>query len=127
MSKSTLHPEPTDTERRDDYPHSLPRIDLHQHGPRKSYWWIWLLLFAGITYGCYALYNLEQAKKAGDAELRASMKPRVAPVVVQVVGSGNLPVYLEGLGTVTPFNTVTVRPRVDGQITAITFTEGQFV
>jgi multidrug efflux system membrane fusion protein len=40
---------------------------------------------------------------------------------------GDLPVYFDGLGTVTAFNTVTVHSRVDGQITKINFLEGQFV
>jgi multidrug efflux system membrane fusion protein len=40
---------------------------------------------------------------------------------------GDLPVYFNGLGTVTAFNTVTVRSRVDGQITKINFKEGQSV
>jgi multidrug efflux system membrane fusion protein len=36
-------------------------------------------------------------------------------------------VYLQGLGTVTAFNTVTVKTRVDGQLVNIAFREGQFV
>jgi multidrug efflux system membrane fusion protein len=51
----------------------------------------------------------------------------VVPVVVATAQRGDLPVYFNGLGTVTAFNTVTVRSRVDGQITKINFTEGQFV
>jgi len=38
-----------------------------------------------------------------------------------------MPVYLEGIGTVQAFNTVTVRARVDGQVTKIAFIEGQDV
>jgi multidrug efflux system membrane fusion protein len=38
-----------------------------------------------------------------------------------------MPVYLRGLGTVTAFNTVTVRSRVDGQLIHVNFKEGQFV
>jgi multidrug efflux system membrane fusion protein len=38
-----------------------------------------------------------------------------------------LPVYFNGLGTVTAFNTVTVRSRVDGQLISVAFKEGQFV
>jgi multidrug efflux system membrane fusion protein len=49
------------------------------------------------------------------------------PVVVASAQKGDLPVYLNGLGTVTAFNTVTVRSRVDGQIVKVNFTEGQFV
>jgi multidrug efflux system membrane fusion protein len=51
----------------------------------------------------------------------------VVPVVVATAQRGDLPVYFNGLGTVTAFNTVTVRSRVDGQITKINFQEGQFV
>jgi len=37
----------------------------------------------------------------------------------------DVPIYLEGLGTVQALNTVTIRARVDGQLTHIAFTEGQ--
>ncbi len=49
------------------------------------------------------------------------------PVSVAVVGQSNFPVLLSGLGTVQPFNTVTVRSRVDGEITNIAFKEGNIV
>ena len=51
----------------------------------------------------------------------------VVPVVVATSQRGDLPVYFNGLGNVTAFNTVTVRTRIDGQITRINFQEGQFV
>jgi multidrug efflux system membrane fusion protein len=39
----------------------------------------------------------------------------------------DVPIYLTGLGTVQAFNTVTVKTRVDGEVTKIAFTEGQDV
>jgi len=39
----------------------------------------------------------------------------------------DLPVYLIGLGTVTAYNTVSVRSRVDGQLVHVLFKEGQMV
>jgi len=51
----------------------------------------------------------------------------VVPVVVATATKGDLPVFLNGLGNVTAFNTVTVRSRVDGQIVKINFVEGQNV
>jgi membrane fusion protein, multidrug efflux system len=49
------------------------------------------------------------------------------PVTVAKVKTGDFPVYLNGLGTVEPFVTVTVRSRVDGEVTKVTFKQGQMV
>src|SRR4029077_7389732 len=51
----------------------------------------------------------------------------VVPVVVAPAQLGDLPVYFNGLGTVTAFNTVTVHSRVDGQLISVAFKEGEFV
>ncbi len=53
--------------------------------------------------------------------------PPPVPVVVDEATTGAFPVYLTGLGTVTPLSTVTVRPRVDGQLLSVAFREGQLV
>jgi multidrug efflux system membrane fusion protein len=52
--------------------------------------------------------------------------PRV-PVVAAAVRTRDVSVYLTGLGTVTPLNTVTVKTRVDGELIAVHFKEGQIV
>ncbi len=49
------------------------------------------------------------------------------PIVPGVVAKHDVPIYLDGLGTVQAFNTVNVKARVDGQIDKILFTEGQDV
>ncbi|HVX15791.1 MAG TPA: MdtA/MuxA family multidrug efflux RND transporter periplasmic adaptor subunit [Pirellulales bacterium] len=53
--------------------------------------------------------------------------PRVTPVATAVVRKGDLDLYLNGLGTVTAFYTVTVRSRVEGQLTKVLFNEGELV
>jgi membrane fusion protein, multidrug efflux system len=53
--------------------------------------------------------------------------PPVIPVVTATAIRGNLPIYLDGLGAVTPLNTVTVRTRVDGQLFDLPVREGQMV
>jgi multidrug efflux system membrane fusion protein len=54
-------------------------------------------------------------------------QPKPIPVSAEKTKVGDLPVYLNGLGTVTATNTVTVRSRVDGQLINVAFTEGQIV
>jgi multidrug efflux system membrane fusion protein len=49
------------------------------------------------------------------------------PVIAVAVRKADVPVYLDGVGTVKALNTVTVRPQVDGRLMSINFTEGQNV
>lgn len=52
---------------------------------------------------------------------------RPAPVIVDTARNGDMPVYINALGTITPRNTVTVKSRIDGQLVRVGFTEGQMV
>jgi multidrug efflux system membrane fusion protein len=107
--------------------HTLPNLDLEDGSRSSSHWWIWLLVFAVIGWGCYKLYQYETGKKAALASTKGMMRPHTIPVGAAAAHRGDMPVYLQGLGTVTAFNTVTVKPRVDGQLIAVSFREGQFV
>ena len=49
------------------------------------------------------------------------------PVGVAKVTKGDIPIYMNALGTVTPLATVTVRAQVSGQLSSVNFTEGQMV
>jgi multidrug efflux system membrane fusion protein len=49
------------------------------------------------------------------------------PVVAATAQKGDMPVTLNGLGTVTPLATVTVRTQINGQLMQLGFTEGQEV
>ena len=67
----------------------------------------------------------DQPRKAGGG--RAGMRAPLAPVQAATAVREAVPSYLSGLGTVTAANTVTVRSRVDGQLMALHFQEGQQV
>ncbi|TAL02423.1 MAG: efflux RND transporter periplasmic adaptor subunit [Rhodospirillaceae bacterium] len=55
-------------------------------------------------------------------------KPETAiPVVAGQTVASDVPLYLDGIGTIRAYNTVTVRARVDGELVAVTFREGQDV
>jgi membrane fusion protein, multidrug efflux system len=108
----------------------------------KGHRWLWIVALAGLIAVGYWYFRGSRTSTeaqgpggpAGAAAGKGQGRPGagagggfVVPVVVATAQRGDLPVYFNGLGTVTAFNTVTVRSRVDGQITKINFTEGQFV
>jgi multidrug efflux system membrane fusion protein len=49
------------------------------------------------------------------------------PVIAALTRRADVPVYLDGVGTVRALNTVTVRPQVDGKLLSVNYTEGQQV
>ncbi len=61
------------------------------------------------------------------AKAAAPATPRATPVVASTARTGDLPIFLDALGTVTAFNAVTIRTRVDGQLVKVAFSEGQVV
>jgi multidrug efflux system membrane fusion protein len=131
-------------------PESLPEIILPgEHGPkpprpgkskkRGLIWVLFLLIIAGVAGYAVWRASLPASQRGGPApggggggfggfgggRGRGQLGP--VPVVVQKVGRSSIPVYLNGLGNVTAFYTVTVKSRVDGQIMKVDFNEGDLV
>jgi len=63
----------------------------------------------------------------GKAAPKAAAGPAAIPVSVGQVKLGNLDIYLDALGTVTPVYTVTLTSRVAGELKEVDFREGQMV
>jgi len=112
------------------------RTDESADRPSKSLWWLWVVVIAGIVLGVWYFRARTPSEAANPSAAAAPGRGRggaggmgnfSVSVVVATAQNGDLPVYFNGLGTVTAFNTVTVRSRVDGQITNVAFKEGQFV
>jgi len=118
-------------------PGSATRTAVRANSASGSRWWIWLVAFSVLALAAFWYYRLthNQPKDAAATAPGAGGKTRggpgganfAVPVVVASATTGELPVYFNGLGSVTPLNTVTVRSRVDGQLINVTFKEGQFV
>lgn len=84
----------------------------------------WLALSAIAVGAAGAWAVLVTRRSPADATPHA---PPPVPVVAVTARRGDLPVTLEGIGSVTPLATVTVRSRVDGQLMQVFFREGQQV
>ena len=72
------------------------------------------------------ILGLGCGKQPAPSSARAAMN-QVMPVTVAVAQKKDMPVYLDGLGSVNAFNTVSVKSRVDGQLVEVAFKEGQHV
>jgi multidrug efflux system membrane fusion protein len=78
---------------------------------------------------CGAGYLLSQrapSGQKGDAK-GGRQGPTAIPVAVDTVRQGNIGVYINALGTVTPVYTVTVTSRVVGELQEVHYREGQIV
>ena len=104
--------------------------ETRQRRGRSRIWVILVGLACLVVAGAW-IANGRQAKTPQQAKATggsaAGQQARPVPVVVTPVRIGDLSVYLTALGSVTPLNTVTVKSRVDGQLMATHFTEGQVV
>jgi len=82
---------------------------------------LWIILGLIIIAACvYFLFFSGTGKKD-------STKKPVPIITVGAVVHKDIPVYLDGLGTVQAYNTVTVHTQVDGQLMQVLFAEGQDV
>lgn len=96
---------------------------------RGLIWAVVLLAIAGVAgYAVYHAGDPITTKKGGGGGGGGRGAPSgPVPVVVTKVTRSSIPVYLNGLGNVSPFYTVTVKSRVDGQLMTIHFNEGDLV
>jgi multidrug efflux system membrane fusion protein len=74
-----------------------------------------------------AVFMFTRGRKREAASAAAAHPVRPVPVVVAPAQRRDVPIVLEGLGTVTPFATVSVRAQVDGPLQSVAFREGAVV
>jgi membrane fusion protein, multidrug efflux system len=94
-------------------------------GPRKSHTWIWIVVIILLLLGIFYFYR--QHEKAAQAAAQAKQPRPSAPIATTTARTGDIGVYINALGTVTPVYTATITSRVDGQITNVAYREGQMV
>ncbi len=87
--------------------------------------WQWMQL-SGTLLLLLAFGGCQSANSSKDKQALAATT-RSVPVAVASAVVQDMPVYLTGLGSVTAYNTVSVKSRVDGQLIQVNFREGQQV
>ena len=94
--------------------------------PTRRVPWVWIVLAFALLVGGVYWWQSDAGKPSTPKGSPSGMTPMV-PVRVQAAISESLDIYLRGLGTVTAFNTVTVRSRVQGELIEVLFKEGESV
>ncbi len=108
-------------------------IEIEPKPSNSPAWWRWTkrVLFlaavaaAALTYRTWQPWLQKQLPQPAAQATRPPARP--TPVAIATAKSENVELYLNALGTVTAFNTVTVRSRVDGELKRVEFKEGQSV
>jgi multidrug efflux system membrane fusion protein len=105
-------------------------FDLSPPGVRrrtsKSQWKWWSGLIV-LTIGGYWAATRIFATPAPTAATASAQAHRGVPVSVAKTTLGSLNIYLNGLGSVNAFYTVTLKTRVEGELVKVAFEEGQDV
>jgi multidrug efflux system membrane fusion protein len=102
---------------------SRPVGDQVRPGLRRR--WVWLLILVLVAGGAASFL----VKRHSTAQSAANVPRSPPPIAIatRAAWRGDIAVHLDGLGTVTPLATVTVKTRVDGQLISVNYREGQIV
>jgi multidrug efflux pump subunit AcrA (membrane-fusion protein) len=118
-------------------PNAGPNLSSKRGWLRRRWgWWAGAVAVCVLAAGAYIFFakpGQAQSRTAKPGQAQSTGKPgqnagaRSVPVAATAAKTGDVGVYLSGLGSVTPLNTVTVKSRVDGQLMRVVFREGQVV
>jgi multidrug efflux system membrane fusion protein len=115
----------------------LPAVDpispfdpSQQPRARKGSWvriLVYVVLIGGLGFVVWRVHQNQQLSAQNSAKQAAELASQPIPVQVTAAEQRPMPVYLTSLGTVTPYMSVTVKARVNGELEPVKFTEGQQV
>src|SRR4051794_7050835 len=126
--------------RETEKPHASPEppsdTNTLDEPPPRRHWLRWLLILGAVAVAVYLFAHRPGQAKGGNPQGQDQTKgaaggkggqDRPVPVLAAAAKTKDVGVYLTGLGTVAPLNTVGVKSRVDGQLLRVAFHEGQIV
>jgi membrane fusion protein, multidrug efflux system len=103
----------------------------HTAAPRRKSSWLrpllYVVLIAAVSFIVWRVYTNKQLAATQKENEANELMNQPVPVQAAQIERRPMPIYLTALGTVTPYYSVTVKARVNGQLDKVNFTEGQQV
>jgi membrane fusion protein, multidrug efflux system len=103
----------------------------HTATPRRKSSWLrpllYVVLIAAVSFIVWRVYTNKQLAATQKENEANELMNQPVPVQAAQIERRPMPIYLTALGTVTPYYSVTVKARVNGQLDKVNFTEGQQV
>jgi multidrug efflux system membrane fusion protein len=93
---------------------------------KRRGWWLWAATVVMLLVFYRTMARLGGAREES-IEAFAGIRSRSVPVATVAAKTGDLKIYVDEQGTVTPLNKVIVRARVDGELVDVYFKEGQTI
>jgi membrane fusion protein, multidrug efflux system len=90
-------------------------------------WWLWVAVAALAILAIFVVYQFRSTAEKNKAGAKAKQQEASAAITVGQSKTGDINVYVNALGTVTPVYTVTLYSQITGQVIAVHYTEGQIV
>lgn len=109
---------------------SAPTNPPSEHEKKQRHRWIWvivLVLFGLLFYWVYSQHSSSQKAQAGAGGRGRFGMAGPVPITSATAKLGDLAVYLNAIGTVTPVYTDTMTAQVTGVIQKVYYREGQYV
>jgi multidrug efflux system membrane fusion protein len=106
--------------------HARERAAAEHERPRRRRW-LWVAIALLAVLAILGFYYFRSTTESKNAKAKAGQQQEGAAVTVGQSTTGNMNIYVDALGTVTPIYTVTLYSQITGQVMAVHYHEGEIV
>jgi len=117
-----------EAEKPEEHSGQAPPEDAPPSGGRPRHrWWLWLMAAFFLLLLGFVVYHFRAIAEKNEAAAKSKQEEAGAAITVGQSHAGNINIFVDALGTVTPIATVTLYSQITGQVIAVHYKEGQIV
>lgn len=117
-----------EAEKQEEHPDQAPPDDAPPSGRRpRRHWWLWLITAFFLLLLTFVVYHFRAIAEKNEAAAKSKQEEAGAAITVGQSHTGNINIFVDALGTVTPIATITLYSQITGQVMEVHYKEGQIV